>query len=166
MRFLLRSLILLLLVFWVGGSIFFPFVAASAFSVLPIYQAGMVVGKILPALQIAGLVAGVLLFLFFAFAQRIRAFSRNVVLPMILVVVMMGFTAFSQFSIIPRMENARINAGGNIEAVPKSNPYRAEFDRLHHEDVTVFGIVLIGGIVATIAVAWAAAPGSTTRPQA
>jgi hypothetical protein len=165
MRFLLRSLVLLLLVLWVGGSMFFPIVAASAFSVLPIHQAGLVVGKSLPILQFEGLVAGALLILFLALGQRIRAFSRNVIAPIILVAIMMGLTAFSQFSIIPRMQNARIEAGGNIESVPRTNPYRAEFDRLHREDVKVFEIVLISGIVATLAVAWAAAPGATTNPR-
>ena len=166
MRILLRSLILLLLVLWVGGFMFFPIVAASAFSVLPIYQAGMVVGKSLRILQIEALVGGAFLFLLLIFAQRLRAFSRNLIAPMVLVIAMLGLTAFSQFSIIPRMENARIDAGGNIAAVPRSNPYRVTFDALHREDVNVFGAVLIGGILATIAVAWAAAPGEKAKPQA
>lgn len=160
MRILLRSLILLLLVLWVGGSMFFPIVAASAFSVLPIPQAGKVVGKCLPILQIEGLVGGTLLFFLLLFAQRMRAFSRNLILPMLLVLAMLGLTAFSQFSIIPRMQNVRINAGGNIAAVAKTNPYRVEFDRLHHEDVNVFSAALIGGILTVIAVAWASSPES------
>ena len=166
MRFLLRSLILLLLMLWVGGSMFFPIVAASAFSVLPVHQAGMVVGKSLKTLEIEGLVAGALLILFLALAQRLRAFSRNVIAPMVLIVVMMGLTAFSRFSIIPRMDNDMVDAGGMIEAVPATNPYRQDFNRLHHESVNVFGAVLIGGILATIAVGWAAGPGALTKPQA
>lgn len=165
MRFLLRSLVLLLLILWVGGFMFFPVVAASAFSVLPIHQAGLVVGKSLKILQIEGLVAGILLFALLAIAQRLRAFSRNLVAPMVLVVAMLGLTAFSQFSIIPRMDNDMVDAGGMIEAVPATNPYRQDFNRLHHESVHVFGVVLIGGILATLAVAWAAAPGTAAKPQ-
>lgn len=165
MRFLLRSLIFLLLVLWVGGSMFFPIVAASAFSVLPVHQGGMVVGKSLKILQIEGLVAGVLLFFLLILAQRLRAFSHNVIAPLVLVVVMLALTAFSQFSIIPRMDNDMVDAGGIIETVPAGNPYRHDFNRLHHESVNVFGAVLIAGILTTIAVAWAAAPGISTKPR-
>jgi hypothetical protein len=165
MRFLLRSLILLLLILWVGGSMFFPIVAASAFSVLPIHQAGLVVGKSLKTLQIEGLVAGILLFSLLAVAQRLRAFSRNLVAPMVLVVAMLGLTAFSQFSIIPRMDNDMVDAGGMIETVPANNPYRQDFNRLHKESVNVFSAVLIGGILASVSVAWAAAPGTNVTQQ-
>jgi hypothetical protein len=165
MRFLLRSLILLLLTLWVGGFMFFPIVAASAFSVLPIHQAGAVVGKSLKTLQLEALGAGVLLFCLLIFAQRMRAFSRNLIAPIVLVVAMLGLTAFSQFSIIPRMDNDMVDAGGMIEAVPANNPYRQDFNRLHHESVNVFGAVLIGGILATIAVAWATAPAANSEPQ-
>jgi hypothetical protein len=167
MRFLLRSLILLLLILWVGAVMYFPVLAWAAFSTLPSqHLAGMVVVKSLKTLHTEGFIAGVLLILFLALAQRLRAFSRNVLAPMILVVVMLGLTAFSQFSVIPRMENDRIDAGGVINAVPPANPYRADFDRLHHESVTLLEGVLIGGILATLAVAWAAAPEPSGKPQA
>lgn len=167
MRFVLRSLILLLLILWVGADLYFPVLAWAAFSTLPsAHLAGMIVAKSLKTLHNEGFVAGILLILFLVIAQRVRAFSRNVVAPMVLVVVMIGLTAFSQFSIIPRMENDRIDAGGIIEAVPASNPYRADFDRLHRESVLVEEGVLAGGILATLAVAWAAAPGASSRPRA
>ena len=165
MRFLLRSFIFLLLILWVGGSMFFPIVAASAFSVLPVHQAGMVVGKSLKTLQLEGLVAGILLLALLVVAQRMRAFSRNLIAPMVLVVLMLGLTGFSQFSIIPRMDNDMVDAGGMIETVPADNPYRQDFNRLHHESVNVFGAALIGGILASVAVAWAAAPGAKSTPQ-
>ncbi len=165
MRFLLRTLILLLLVFWVGSSMFFPIVAASAFSVLPVHDAGLVVGKSLKTLNVAGLIVGAFLILFLVIAQRTRAFARNVIAPILLVVAMMGLTAFSQFSIIPRMDNDIVDAGGRIEAVPPSNPYRRNFTRLHHESVTVFGGALVGGILTVIAVGWAASPGEKSQLQ-
>lgn len=165
MRVLLRSLILLLLILWVGAVMYFPVLAWAAFSSLPdAHQAGMIVGKSLKTLHREGLIAGFLLILFLALAQRLRAFSRNIIAPIILIVVMMGLTAFSQYSIIPRMENDRVNAGGVIEAVPQSNPYRADFDRLHRESVIFEEGVLGAGILATIAVAWAAAPGAAEEP--
>lgn len=167
MRFLLRSLILLLLILWVGAVMYFPVLAWAAFSTLPsTHQAGMIVAKSLKTLHIEGFIAGILLILFLALAQRLRAFSRNVLAPMVLVVVMLGLTAFSQFSVIPRMENDRIDAGGVIDAVPAANPYRADFNRLHHESVILEEGVLIGGILATLAVAWASAPGVSVKRQA
>src|SRR6476469_1837440 len=56
----LRFLVLLSLIVWLGGLIFFPVVAQTAFSVLPTRQlAGTVVGRSLGILHWMGLVSGV-----------------------------------------------------------------------------------------------------------
>jgi hypothetical protein len=59
-------------------------------------------------------------------------------------------TAYSQFSIIPRMETAEASVGGTvgIAALPESSPARELFDKLHRESVHVEGLVLILGFVA------------------
>jgi hypothetical protein len=156
MRTLLRALIFLLLILWVGGMLFFPIVAATAFGSLPdTHLAGTVVGKCLRILNDEGLAAGVLLLLLLAGAQRVRAFARNVIAPMVLVAVMIGLTAYSQFVIIPHMDADRIRAGGAIESAPASNPYRKDFDRLHALSVDVFEVALICGLISSVAVAWA-----------
>lgn len=156
MRILLRVLVFLLLALWVGGLLFFPVVAWASFSSLPdTHLAGTVVGKCLKTLHNEGLVAGFLLILLLAAAQRVRAFARNVIAPIVLVAVMIGLTAYSQFAIIPRMDADRISAGGAIDTAPVGNPYRQDFDRLHKLSVTVFEGVLAGGILTVIAVGWA-----------
>ena len=56
----LRFLMLLSLIVWLGGLIFFPVVAQTAFSVLPTrHLAGSVVSRSLGALHWMGLVSGV-----------------------------------------------------------------------------------------------------------
>lgn len=166
MRLLLRSLILLLLILWVGAVMYFPVLAWASFSTLPTaHQAGMIVLKALTTLHREGMIAGVLLIIFLLLAQRLRAFSRNVIAPIVLVLIMLGLTAYSQFSVIPRMNHDRINAGGIIDAVPAGNPYRSDFERLHAESVDLEEGVLAGGILAAIAIAWASAPGTIIRRQ-
>ncbi len=156
MRTFLRALIFLLLILWVGGLLFFPIVAATSFGSLPdTHLAGTVVGNCLKILHDEGLISGALLILLLAAAQRVRAFARNVIAPIVLVAVMMGLTAYSQFAIIPHMDADRIRAGGAIETAPAGNPYRKDFDRLHALSVTVFEGAALCGILSAIAVAWA-----------
>lgn len=150
MRALLRALILLLIVLWLGGVMFFPVVAATAFGSLPdTHAAGTVVGKCLRILHYEGLFAGTALIVLLLAAQRVRAYARNVALPVLFAAVMLGLTAFSQFWIIPRMETYRLAAGGAIDAVPANDPNRMAFNKLHvtsehiEEGVLVAGIVLV-----------------------
>jgi hypothetical protein len=67
--------------------------------------------------------------------------------------VMMLLTAYSQFSIIPRMDTARDSVGGNVDAVAANNPGRQIFDRLHQRSVHVEGLVLLCGLGALVATA-------------
>jgi hypothetical protein len=150
MKTLVRALILLLIVLWLGGVMFFPVVAATAFSSLPdTHAAGTIVGKCLRILHYEGLFAGTLLIVLLLAAQRIRAYARNVTLPVLFALLMLVLTAFSQFWIIPKMEGYRLAAGGAIDSVTVDNPNRMEFNRLHvlsehvEEGVLVAGIVLV-----------------------
>jgi hypothetical protein len=150
MKALLRALILLLIVLWLGGVMFFPVVAATAFSSLPdTHAAGTIVGKCLRILHYEGLFAGTALVVLLLAAQRVRAYTRNMALAIVFALVMLGLTAFSQFWIIPKMEGYRLAAGGAIDAVAATDPNRMEFNRLHitsehvEEGVLVAGLVLI-----------------------
>jgi hypothetical protein len=68
----------------------------------------------------------------------------------VLVLAMVLLTAYSQFSIIPRMDTAQASVGGSvgIASLPESSPARATFDALHRESVHVEGLVLILGFIA------------------
>ena len=97
-----------------------------------------------------GLLCG-LIFLVVMFLAR--AHYRNIIPQCVLVLAMMLLTAYSQFSIIPRMDTARDSIGGNVDAVPADNPGRQIFDRLHRTSTHVEGLVLLFGLGALAATA-------------
>jgi hypothetical protein len=123
---------LLSLVVWVGGLVFFPVVAQTAFSVLPApHLAGLVVRNALVELHWMGIVSGIV-FLFSSPAYEwLKAGSprlwsaRNV-----LVVSMLALTLISQFGIIPRMETLRTSVK-DFDSVPANDPVRVSFNALH-----------------------------------
>ena len=154
MRTLLRALILLLVVVWLGGVMFFPVVAASAFSSIPdTHLAGTVVRKCLVTLHYEGLLAGAVIVLLLLFAQAVGALRRNVVGPVILALIMLALTSFSQFWIIPKMEGYRLAAGGTIDSVSRDDPNRIAFNKLHVVSERVEEGVLFSGIVLVILLA-------------
>jgi hypothetical protein len=150
MKTTLRALILLLIVLWIGGIMFFPIVAATAFSSLPdTHAAGTIVGKCLRILHEEGLFSGMLLVVLLVIASRVDASGRHAALPVLVTSIMLVLTAFSQFWIIPRMESYRLAAGGAIDAVAANDPNRVAFNRFHviservEEGVLVAGLVLV-----------------------
>jgi len=154
MKTLLRALILILIVLWLGGVLFFPVVAATAFSSLPdTHAAGTIVGKCLRILHYEGLFAGTLLIVLLLAARRFRAYTRSVGLPVFFALAMLTLTAFSQFWIIPKMEGHRIAAGGAIDAVAADDPNRIAFNKLHVVSERVEEGVLLAGIVLVVLVA-------------
>jgi len=151
MKTFVRALILFLIVFWLGGVLFFPVVAATVFSSLSdTHAAGTIVGKCLRILHYEGLFAGTLLIILLLAANRIRAYARSVMFPVIFALVMLALTAFSQFWIIPKMETYRLAAGGAIDAVAPNNSDRVAFNKLHvvservEEGVLLAGVLLVG----------------------
>ncbi|MFZ0661121.1 MAG: DUF4149 domain-containing protein [Acidobacteriaceae bacterium] len=148
MKTAIRAIILLLIVLWLGGVMFFPILAASAFgSLADPHAAGTIVAKCLRILHYEGLFSGAIIVILLLIAQAVRAVPRSVVGPVVLVLIMLGLTAYSQFSIIPRMESYRIAAGGSIDAVPPSNPNRIAFNKLHPESEHVEEGVLLAGVI-------------------
>ena len=160
MRTLFHSLVYLVLGLWLGALVFFGAVLAPiAFSQLPplfaapaagIHAAGMVVGGSLVRLHWIGLFCGLI---FLVVSVVARAHYRTIVPQAVLVLVMMLLTAYSQFSIIPRMDTARESVGGNVDAVAANNPGRQIFDRLHQRSVHVEVLVLLCGVGALVATA-------------
>ena len=127
---------------------FFPVVAGTAFGSLPdVHAAGTVVGKCLRILHDEGLGAGILLIILLLAAHRLRTYAHHVAAPIVVVVIMLAFTAYSQFSIIPRMDTYMAAAGGSIDAVAQGNPNRIAFNRLHSESEHVEEGVLLVGII-------------------
>jgi uncharacterized membrane protein len=145
---LLRFFMLLSLVVWVGGIIFFAFVVAPAlFTILPTpHLAGLVVTRSLKALHWMGLVAGVLyLFSSLAYARLTSASLQPLAPRNVLVYLMLALTAVLQFSIIPRMDALRLSVG-QIDAVAPDNPVRLQFNALHVWSTRLEGAVLLLGL--------------------
>ncbi len=147
----LRFLMLLSLIVWLGGLIFFPVVAQTSFSVLPTrHLAGLVVGRALGILHWMGIVSGIVFLVSSMVYSRlgegaVHGFAaRNV-----LVCLMLALTLISQFGIIPHMETLRASIPGEIDSVSVDNPARVQFDTFHHWSTRVeSGVLLLGLVVA------------------
>jgi hypothetical protein len=158
MRILLRTLLSLALVVWLGAEIFFPIVAANVFSTLrpDTHTAGTIVGALLRILHGVGLVSGVVALILLALAPAWGIYKpRTVLAPMVLLVLMLACTAWSQFVITPSMERDRITAGGAIDTTDPANPQTAHFNRLHKQSERVEGAVILLGIATVSLLAWA-----------
>jgi uncharacterized membrane protein len=135
---------LLALIVWIGGIIFFAFVLApTLFGVLPTTKlAGDVVNATLTKLHWMGLISGMVLLicsLLYNWQQYIQL--RPFMVSHIFVVLMLAFTMISQFGITPRMHELRANP-----VMMESSAGRAEFDSLHGWSTRLEGGVLFLGL--------------------
>jgi uncharacterized membrane protein len=147
MNSILRFIQVFALGTWVGSIIYLSFVVApGAFGVLQSRdQAGLMVGYSLARLHYLGMVAAVLyLVAGLALAQSVKAFAQP---AMIGVVLMLLLTVTSQTRVTPRLAELRSEMV-SVDATPKDNPLRVEFDRLHRVSVRMEVMVLVIGIAA------------------
>jgi uncharacterized membrane protein YhhN len=147
----LRFLMLLSLVVWVGGIIFFAFVLAPtvfAPGVLPnTHLAGNIVGRALGKLHWIAMGCGVVFLISSLFYSSVTQGSARIFAARnVLVVAMLVLTMVSQFGIIPRMDGLRAQVS-DFSAVPLDNPVRAQFDALHVWSTRVESVVLLLGLV-------------------
>jgi hypothetical protein len=142
----LRFIEILALGTWVGGIIFLSFVVApGAFGVLGSRdQAGTMVGFALGRLHWIGIVAGLIYVLALVVERRsIAAIARPAA---ILVVLMIALTFYSQKFVTSRLAGLRREMV-SVDATPRDNPLRVEFDSLHQWSVRIEGTVLLLGLV-------------------
>jgi hypothetical protein len=144
----LRFVILLTLIVWIGGIIFFAFVEApTLFTVLPTTKlAGDVVSASLGKLHWMGLISGII----FLFASLLYNWQKHdqlkpFALSHIFVVLMLALTAHSQFGISPRMRELRSEML-SADNSPPNHAQRAEFDHLHAWSTRLEGSVLLLGL--------------------
>jgi len=155
----LRFVMLLSLVVWVGGLIFFAFVLApTVFSpgLLPTHQmAGSIVGRSLDLLHFMAIASGIIFLVSSTLYNRLSVgTTRPLTARHILILLMLLLTLISQFVISPKMHGIREEVGV-IDNVPLNSPLRMQFDRLHvwSEDFEI--AVLLLGLVAVYATAQA-----------
>lgn len=140
---------LLSLVCWIGGLIFFAFVLApTAFQVLPnTHLAGNVVGRALDKLHWIAIFSGVVFLLSSLVYSRLTEGTAHVFAARhVLICLMLALTLLSQFWIMPRMDTLRASVG-DFASVPLNNPARIQFDALHVWSTRVEGAVLLLGLV-------------------
>lgn len=146
---LLRYLMLLSLIVWMGGLMFFAFVLApTAFQTLPsTHLAGNIVGRALGKLHYIA-IACAIVFLLSSLIYDWLADGELHVLAMrhVLVTAMLALTCWSQFWIIPRMDALRARVG-DFAAVPANDPVRMHFDLLHAWSTRVESLILLIGLV-------------------
>lgn len=162
MKTLLRTLLSLALIVWLGAEIFFPIVAAITFTSLQpdTHAAGTIVGQLIRILHDMGLVSGMVALAVMALAPAWGIYKpRTVLAPMILMVLMLACTVYSQFSIIPDMERDRIAEGGAIDTTDASNAITMHFNKLHNRSEYVEEAIVVMGLATVVLMAWA----ETTR---
>ena len=134
---------LLALITWIGGIIFFAFVLApTLFGVLPTTKmAGDVVNATLGKLHWMGLISGVIFLLCsLGYNWQKCVQLRPFALSHIFIALMVAFTMGSQFAITPRMRELRSSS-----TMMDSSNGRAEFDHLHAWSTRLEGGVLLLG---------------------
>ncbi|HMF91724.1 MAG TPA: DUF4149 domain-containing protein [Candidatus Angelobacter sp.] len=162
----LRAVMLLALIVWIGGIMFFAFVLApTLFSVLPSPQmAGDVVSPTLSQLHSIGLVSGtVFLIASLLYDRLLYARFRLFTATNVLVVLMLALTAISQFAITPRMREVRsqlkmVQKAGYDPYMPGSVPklmvvYSSQFNNLHAWSTRLEGSVLVLGLALVVVTA-------------
>jgi hypothetical protein len=148
----LRFLMLLSLVVWLGGLIFFAFVEApTAFTpgLLPTrHMAGSIVGRSLDLLHYMAIASGIVfLIASMLYSRMTTGDPRPMAARHLLIVLMLLLTLISQFAISPKMHAIRAEVGV-IDSVPLDNPLRREFDRLHVWSEKFEEAVLLLGLLA------------------
>ena len=140
-----RFLMLLALVVWVGGIIFFAFVVAPVlFTTLPSRElAGAVVQRSLKELHWIGVGCGAV----FLVASLLDFHSSVASIRNGAISLMLALTLISQVAITTRMERLHADMGA-IDAVPASDARRVQFDSLHQWSTALEGFVLLFGLVA------------------
>ncbi len=138
---------LLSLVVWIGGLIFFIVVAPVAFQLLPTrLLAGTLVGTLLTKLHWMAICSGVVFLISsLTYSQLTEGSTRAFALRNVLICVMLALTLFSQFWITPRMIALRAQVA-NFDASTLNNAARLQFDALHVWSTRIEGLILLLGL--------------------
>ncbi len=146
----LKFLLLLSLVLWLGGILFFAIaVAPSVFSVLTPIEggrilAGNIVNRSLGILHWMGLTCGIAFLI--CSTALVRKFAK---IENILVLTMVLLTAISQFAVSTRMATIRAEAG-SLERLALSDPLRIQFMRLHQVSTAIEGAIFLLGLAVIV----------------
>ena len=144
----LRFLMLLSLVVWIGGIVFFAIMAPTAFHVLPTrLLAGTLVGNLLTKLHWIAIVSAVVYLMSSVAYNYITDGTAHVfAMRHVLICGMLALTLVSQFWITPRMIALRAQVA-NFDATTLNDAARVQFDALHVWSTRLEVAVLLLGLV-------------------
>ncbi|HYV46746.1 MAG TPA: DUF4149 domain-containing protein [Myxococcaceae bacterium] len=145
--FLVHYVFLFALALWVGGGAAISFIVAPAvFDKAGSRRlAGEIVGQILRRFDTSVFVAGPIALLLAAFLVMAGTVgpSRTLTLQLGLVAGMLGLALYSRFALTPEIRRLRDQLGDQIDQIPREDPRRRAFGRLHGFSV----LCLLGEIV-------------------
>jgi len=137
---------LLSLIAWLGGVIFFAVLAPTLFSVLPTrHLAGAVVAPMLTKLHWMGIVSGItFLISSMVYSRSATGVAQPFALRHLLIYAMLALTLISQFGISPKLAALR-GSMGEIDSVAVTNSARVQFNALHAWSTRLeSGVLLLG----------------------
>src|SRR5690348_7833149 len=146
---LVRFFMLLSLVVWVGGIIFFAFaVAPTVFTVLPTHElAGRVVTRSLGLLHWVGVGSGIVFLILSTAEMHSHSGHWNPFAARNLSVLgMIALTLVSQLVVTAKMTALRASMG-DIDQVAVSDPRRVAFNQLHVWSTRLESVVLLLGLI-------------------
>lgn len=146
---ILRFLMLLSLVVWIGGIIFFAIMAPTAFHLLPSrLLAGTLVGSLLAKLHWIAIGSGIVfLITSMTYGRTTEGDAHVFAMRHLLVCLMLVLTLISQFWITPRMVALRAQVSSFDTADTLNLPARVQFDALHVWSTRAEIAVLILGLI-------------------
>jgi hypothetical protein len=144
----LRFLMLLSLVVWIGGIVFFAIMAPTAFHLLPTrLLAGTLVGNLLTKLHWIAIVSAVVyLMSSLAYSYIIDGTAHVFAMRHVLICGMLALTLVSQFWITPRMLALRAQVANFDAAATLNDAARVQFDALHVWSTRLEVTVLLLGL--------------------
>jgi len=137
-----------LLALWIGASVMVAAVVAPAlFAVLPTRTlAGLVVGRVLPAVFYSGMVVGLAAIVLEWRVHREWHWLGGETAAAVVVAA----CAIAQWYVAPRIEQVRQAIGGPVDALAPDDPRRLAFGRLHAESVAWLGLAMLAAAAAAI----------------
>lgn len=143
----LRFVRLLSIALWIGSIFFFAAVVApTLFRVLPTHVlAGLVVSNSLFKLHRIGFICALIYLLASLLLAIVQGANSAFRARDLLLVLMLGITIFLHYGFEPRMVRLR-DGMGVIDTVPRDDPRRVQFNRMHVWSSRLEGSVLFLGL--------------------
>ena len=150
-----RYVYVLALVIWLGGMVILgAVVAPTIFQVLQAGDpesgralAGAAFGAAIARFHYVAYAAGTLLLLTLAAMRILGPKPAAFAIRGLIVLLMLGITAYSGFVVLERIDAIQIAAGMLPSRLPEANPLRVEFDALHVLSERLMMANMFGGLL-------------------